>query len=435
LVFLKKTIVLTAFFLRGLRAAYFWEETMKKLILASAAALAFGAIAHAEGELVIASNASDAAPKAALEEVVAMFEAANPDINVTINTTEHEAYKTSIRNFLVADEGPDVGMWFAGNRMAGFVENGLFADISDVWSNNGLLDDMSSTAASVTFDGAQYGVPYAFYQWGVYARGDIMEANGISVPDTYDEMLAACETLNAAGITPFTIGTKYLWTAAGWFDYVNMRTNGLEYHIDLMLGKIPYTDDGVRATFANWQRAVDAGCFLEGHQNLSWQEAQAPLIAGEAAMYVMGNFLIGNLPAETQDQMTFFQFPDIDASLARGEDAPTDLYFIPSNAQNMENAKKFLAFASSAETLNVIQTATGMLSPHAGSEAPTDRFMQAGAEMLARSVTAQFYDRDTTPEMASAGMKGMVEFMLDPSAIDDILEDLEDAREEIFGAL
>ncbi|MDA8553206.1 ABC transporter substrate-binding protein [Alphaproteobacteria bacterium] len=258
---------------------------------------------------------------------------------------------------------------------------------------------------------------------------------GISVPDTYDEMLAACETLNAAGITPFTIGTKFLWTAAGWFDYVNMRTNGLEYHIDLMLGKIPYTDDGVRATFANWQRAVDAGCFLEGHQNLSWQEAQAPLIAGEAAMYVMGNFLIGNLPAETQDQMTFFQFPDIDASLARGEDAPTDLYFIPSNAQNMENAKKFLAFASSAETLNVIQNATGMLSPHAGSEAPTDRFMQAGAEMLSRSVTAQFYDRDTTPEMASAGMKGMVEFMLDPSAIDDILEDLEDAREEIFGAL
>ncbi|MGB1160615.1 MAG: carbohydrate ABC transporter substrate-binding protein, partial [Alphaproteobacteria bacterium] len=93
------------------------------------------------------------------------------------------------------------------------------------------------------------------------------------------------------------------------------------------------------------------------------------------------------------------------------------------------------AFASSAEALNAVQTATGMLSPHSGSEAPTDRFMKAGAEMLAKSVTAQFYDRDTTPEMASAGMKGMVEFMLDPSAIDDILEDLEDAREEIFGAL
>jgi len=408
---------------------------MKKLILASVAALAFGATAHAEGNLVIAANTSDAAPRAAFEQVVAAFQEANPDINIEFNVTEHEAYKTAIRSFLVADQGPDVGFWFAGNRMAGFVENGLFADISDVWDEGDLHTAMASTAPSVTFDDKQYGLPYSFYQWGVYARGDVMEANGISAPDTFDELLAACETLNANGITPFAIGTKYLWTAAGWFDYVNMRTNGLEYHIDLMLGKIPYTDDGVRATFANWARAVDAGCFLEGHQNLSWQEAQAPLISGEAAMYLMGNFLIPNLPAETQEQMTFFQFPDIDASIPRGEDAPTDLLFIPSNAQNVENAKKFLAFVGSNEALGVVNEALQQLSPRADAPAPTNRFLKAGADMLANSVTAQFYDRDTTPEMAAAGMKGMVEFMLDPSAIDDILEDIEDVREEIFGAL
>jgi len=434
-VFFKKAKEFTVFFVHGACAMYFWEETMKKLIIAGVATLAFGATAHAEGDLVIASNQSDAAPMAAIEQVVAMFSEEYPDINVTVNTTEHEAYKSAIRNFLVADEGPDVGFWFAGNRMAGFVENGLFADISDVWAEGDLMTAMASTAPSVTFGGAQYGLPYSFYQWGVYARGDIMEANGIEVPDTFDGLLAACETLNAAGITPFTIGTRYLWTAAGWFDYVNMRTNGLQYHIDLMLGKIPYTDDGVRATFANWARAVEADCFLEGHQNLSWQEAQAPLVNGEAAMYLMGNFLVGNLPPETQDQLEFFQFPDIDASIPRGEDAPTDLIFMPSNAQNVENAKKFLDFVGTKEATDALSDAFGTLSPRADAAAPSDRFMQAGAEMLATSVTAQFYDRDTTPEMASAGMKGMVEFMLDPSAIDDILEDLEDAREEIFGAL
>ena len=408
---------------------------MKKLILAGVAALAFGATAHAEGNLVIASNASEATPKGALEEIVARFSAANPDISVTINTTEHEAYKTAIRNFLVADQGPDIGLWFAGNRMAGFVESGLFMDVSDVWEAEGWTSTMASTADAVTFDGKQYSLPTDFYQWGVYARGDILEANGIAPFETYDDLIAACEKLNAAGITPFAIGTKYLWTAAGWFDYVNMRTNGLAYHIDLMLGKTPYTDDGVRATFANWARAVDAGCFLDGHQNLSWQEAQAPLINGEAAMYLMGNFLLGGLPEETVDNMTFFQFPDIDASLARGEDAPTNTVFIPSNAQNVENAKKFLAFMGSKESTDFWAKTNGVLSTRSDAAAPSDRFMQAGAEMLSRSVTAQFYDRDTTPEMASAGMKGMVEFMLDPSAIDDILEDLEDVREEIFGAL
>ena len=409
---------------------------MKKLILASVAALAFGATAHAEGDLVIAANTSDAAPKAAFEQIVAAFSEANPDINVQFNVTEHEAYKTAIRNFLVADEGPDVGFWFAGNRMAGFVENGLFADISDVWEEGDLLNAMASTAPSVTFDDKQYGLPYSYYQWGVYYREDVLAANGIdATPDTFDGLLEICSSLSANGIAPFTIGTKFLWTAAGWFDYVNMRTNGLEYHIDLMLGKIPYTDDGVRATFANWARAVDAGCFIEGHQNLSWQEAQAPLIAGEAAMYLIGNFLVPNLPEETQANLNFFQFPDIDASIARGEDAPTDLIFVPSNAQNIDNAKKFLAYVGSAEALTVVNDALKQLSPRADAPAPTDKFLKAGSDMLSTSVTAQFYDRDTTPEMASAGMKGMVEFMLDPSKVDDILEDLEDAREEIFGAL
>ena len=51
-----------------------------------------------------------------------------------------------------------------------------------------------------------------------------------------------------------------------------------------MLGKTKYTDEGVVNTFKNWARAIDAGCFMDDHQNYSWQEAQAPLINGEACL-------------------------------------------------------------------------------------------------------------------------------------------------------
>ena len=197
--------------------------------------------AFAGGKLVIASNASDAAPKKAFEDIVAKFQAANPDIEVVLNTTEHEAFKTAIRTILAADKGPDVATWFAGNRMAGFVSDGLFADISDVWASEGWDSSMASTMPSVTFNGKQYAVPYSYYQWGIYYRKDIYEANGISIPKTYDEFLDNCKKLKAKGIASVAIGTKYLWTAAGWFDYINMRTNGLDYHINLMLGKTKYT--------------------------------------------------------------------------------------------------------------------------------------------------------------------------------------------------
>ena len=387
----------------------------------------------AGGKLVIASNDSDAAPKKAFEDIVAKFQAANPDIEVVLNTTEHEAFKTAIRTILAADKGPDVATWFAGNRMAGFVADGLFADISDVWASEGWDSSMASTMPSVSFNGKQYAVPYSYYQWGIYYRKDIYEANGISIPKTYDEFLDNCKKLKAKGIASVAIGTKYLWTAAGWFDYINMRTNGLDYHINLMLGKTKYTDQGVVNTFKNWARAIDAGCFMDDHQNYSWQEAQPPLINGEAASYLIGNFIVNNLPEETQAQLDFYQFPPIDPSLELGEDAPTEIIFMPANAQNVENGKKFMAFFAQPENLTAMNNVLGQLSTHSGSAAPSDRFQRAGAEMLSKSKTAQFFDRDTTPEMAKAAMQLMVDFMLEPENMMEILEEIEEERSRIFG--
>ena len=389
--------------------------------------------AFAGGKLVIASNASDAAPRKAMEDIVAKFQAANPDIEVVLNTTEHEAFKTAIRTILAADKGPDVATWFAGNRMAGFVSDGLFADVSDVWASEGWDSSMSSTMPSVTFNGKQYAVPYSYYQWGVYYRKDIYDANGISIPKTYDEFLDNCKKLKANGIASVAIGTKYLWTAAGWFDYINLRTNGLDYHIDLMLGKTKYTDQGVVNTFKNWAKAIDAGCFMDDHQNYSWQEAQAPLINGEAASYLIGNFIVNNLPEETQGQLDFYQFPPIDPSLELGEDAPTEIIFMPANAQNVENGKKFMAFFAQPENLTAMNNVLGQLSTHSGSAAPSDRFQKAGSEMLSKSKTAQFFDRDTTPEMAKAAMQLMVDFMLEPESMMEILEEIEEERSRIFG--
>ena len=400
------------------------------------AIFSFGLIinsAIAGGKLVIASNASDAAPRKAFEDIVAKFQAANPDIEVQLNTTEHEAFKTAVRTILAADKGPDVATWFAGNRMAGFVADGLFLDISDVWSQEGWANTMSSTMPSVTFGGKQYAVPYSYYQWGVYYRKDVYEANGISIPKTYDEFLDNCKKLSAKGVASVAIGTKYLWTAAGWFDYINLRTNGLDYHIDLMLGKTKYTDEGVVNTFKNWAKAIEAGCFMDDHQNYSWQEAQAPLINGEAASYLIGNFIVNNLPEETQKQLDFYQFPPIDPNLELGEDAPTEIIFMPSNAQNVENGKKFLAFYAQPENLTAMNNVLGQLSTHSGSAAPSDRFQKAGAEMLSKSKTAQFFDRDTTPEMAKAAMQLMVDFMLEPENMMEILEEIEEERSRIFG--
>ena len=382
--------------------------------------------------LVINSNLSDPAPKADLAEAVSLFEAEYPDIEVELNTFDHEAYKTAIRNFL-ATEPPDVALWFAGNRMKFFVDQGMFEDVSDVWADNGLYDTMASSVASMTVDGKQYGVPYSYYQWGVYYRTDLFEQAGAEVPETWEQFLDASEKLKAAGITPITIGTKFLWTAAGWFDYLNLRINGFDYHISLTDGEASYLDPELDAVFAAWRELLDRGYFLENHATYSWQEAQAPLINGTAAMYLIGNFIVPDLEnAGVVDDIGYFQFPIIDPSVGVYEDAPTDTFHMPSGAENKDTARLFLAFIARPD-IQVVLT-SGSLPPNNTSPAPTDRFKRTGFQVLsAADGLAQFYDRDTHPEMASAGMEGFQEFMVNPDRLPEIRARLEEKRLQVFG--
>jgi len=384
-------------------------------------------------ELVINSNISDPAPKAAFADLVARFEAEYPDIAVTLNSFDHEAYKTAIRNFLVADP-PDVALWFAGNRMKFFVDQGLFMDVSDLWEEAGFNESMASSRPTLTVDGSQYGVPWGYYQWGVFYRQDIFDEYGLSVPETWDEFMAVSQTLKDNGITPVTIGTKFLWTAAGWFDYLNLRVNGFDYHMSLMDGEASYLDEELDEVFAIWAEMLDRGFFLENHATYSWQEAQAPFINGTAAMYLIGNFITPDLEsAGVLENTGFFQFPIINPEIGVYEDAPMESYHIPSGAKNVEEAKVFLEFASRADVLADFAYAVGNIPPNKNSRPPEDRFTLAGFEMLNEADgLAQFYDRDTNPEMASTGMEGFQEFMVNPDRLQTIRERLDRERQSVF---
>jgi len=407
---------------------------IQKNLVVLAASAVLGTTAYA-GELVINTDTSDPAPKAAFEAVIAGFEAENPDVTVTWNLFDHEGYKSSIRNFLTAD-APDLANWYAGNRMLPFVNAGLFAPVDDVWEENGLNDSLASAAGSMTIDGQKWGVPYTYYQWGVYYRKDIFADLGIAVPTNWEEFKAAGATLNANGITPITIGTKYLWTAGGVFDYLNLRTNGYEFHMALTKGEVAWTDDRVRATMANWKELIDADFFLENHAAYSWQEALPPMVNGDAAMYIMGNFAVAPLREAglTDDQLGFFQFPEITPGVPVAEEAPTDTIHLTSNAKNPVDGKRFLAYLARADVQTEINNTLGQLPINSGSSVTDDVFLQAGFEMLSNADggIAQFFDRDAPAEMAKAGMEGFQEFMVKPDRLDAILDRLEKVRERVY---
>ncbi|MFP5478762.1 MAG: ABC transporter substrate-binding protein [Alphaproteobacteria bacterium] len=407
--------------------------------LALGAALMLSTSAFAQDKRVVTWNADyDPIPLAAAEALIADFEAANPEIDVVLTNFDHEAYKNAIRNFLTADP-PDLANWYAANRMRPFVEAGLFADISDVWANNGLTEALASSVPSSTIDGKQYAIPYTYYQWGIYYNRDAYAAAGVDVPGpegvTWDQFLANCEKFKAAGIDCVTTGSSALWPVAGIFDYVSLRTNGYQFHSDLAAGKISWTSPEARAVFENLGKLQPY--VTANHAAIDWQDAAAIFVQGKAANYVMGNFAVGVFKegGMTNDNLGFMVFPEITAGIARAEEAPTDTIHLTSGAKNPEDAKAFLAYVASAEAQSKWNAAVGQLPTNKNATVdPADPFLTAGFEALSTATggIAQFWDRDADAEYAKAGMEGFQQFLVQPEQLEAILERLEATRLRLY---
>ncbi len=414
-------------------------NTLKATVgtLALSAGLTTMALAEdLSGTLRIISDMSNPAPRAVMEDLAAGFDEQHPGLTVELEVVDREAWKSQIRNALTANP-PDVVNWYAANRMGPYVRAGLFEDISQMYAN-GDLPGLDSVKGAMTMDGKQWGVPYTYYQWGIYYREDIFKELGLSEPATFDEEIANCRAERAGQHESGPEQREFLWTAGGWFDYLNMRTNGFDFHMQLARGEVEWTDDRVRETFANWRKLIDMGAFIDDHQTYSWQEALPFMLKGEAAAYLMGNFVVPHLREAGlgDDQIDFYQFPKI-ADVAMGEDAPTDTFHIAANAQNKTAARAFLQYVTSPDVQSKINAADalGQLPVNANASVGDDEFLQQGFEMLSNNATggiAQFFDRDFPAEMAALAMEGLQEFMVFPDNLDDILNRLESARARIY---
>jgi multiple sugar transport system substrate-binding protein len=407
--------------------------------IALTAALLMSTSAFAQEKRIVTWNADyDPIPLAAAEALIADFEAANPEIDIQLTNFDHEAYKNAIRNFLTADP-PDLANWYAANRMRPFVEAGLFADISDVWANNGLTEALASSVPSSTIDGKQYAIPYTYYQWGIYYNRDAYKAAGVAEPGpegvTWEQFLSNCEAFKAAGIDCVTTGSSALWPVAGIFDYVSLRTNGYQFHSDLAAGKVSWTSPEARAVFENLGKLQPY--VTENHAAIDWQDAAAIFVQGKAANYVMGNFAVGVFKegGMTNDNLGFMVFPEITAGIARAEEAPTDTIHLTSGAKNPEDAKAFLAYMASADAQSKWNGAVGQLPTNKNATVDAaDPFLTAGFQALSTATggIAQFWDRDADAEYAKVGMEGFQQFLVQPEQLEAILARLEQTRLRLY---
>src|SRR5882724_2097206 len=205
--------------------------------------------------LTVQSSLSDADPKAALTKVVADYTKSK----VTLNTIAIESFRAQLPTYLNSGNPPDVLTWYAGSVARDYASKGFLLDVSDLWTGSGACAGFSPALKqlSTAADGKQIFVPTSYYWWGLFYRKSAFQEWGVQPATTWDEFIKLCQTIKSKGVNPITMGTGSTpWVASGWFDYLNLRVNGAEFHRDLLAGKHAFDGPEVKKVMEYYKQLL-----------------------------------------------------------------------------------------------------------------------------------------------------------------------------------
>lgn len=369
-------------------------------VLASCAGGSGGGSAAA-GSATFGSNASDPVPKKAWATFVSAFEKKS-DGKITINTSDHNSFQNKISNYLQGSPD-DAFTWFAGYRMRYYAKKGLVGDISDVWQKIGDNYTAGLKKASTGDDGKQYFVPNYNYPWGFFYRKSVWAEKGYQIPATWDDLIALAKRMQADGIIPVAFADKDGWPADGTFDYLNMRINGYQFHLDLCAHKEPWDSSKVQEVFDTWKELLPYQD--PSAAGLTWQEAAQKLGNKQAGMYLLGSFVTQQFtdPAVLAD-VGFFPFPEIKVEGRDAVEAPIDGLMLSKKGAQSQTAKDMLAYlGTGAGQLAYwkVDSANIMTAKDADTSGYSDFTKKLGNVISDAKYISQFFDRDALPAMAS----------------------------------
>lgn len=371
--------------------------------------------------------------RAALNRIKVKFEKAHPGVRVFYVFLHDREYKAEVRTWLASGDGPEVLAWQAGERLHDLARRGLLAPLGDLWRDQGWDSAFTpGMRSALRHAGEDYALPVSHYHWGIYFRKSLLKRLGITPPRNWAELLEAGSALRRAGITPFALGSRDAWTVAAWFDYLDLRINGYQYHRDLLDGRTPYTSGRVRAVFLAWRHLVRAGFFNRDHRQFHWHGVIPRLYHEQAAMLLMGNFATARFERSQRADIGFVPFPAIRPGNSPAEDAPTDLLMIPHYAADNPRARQFLAWFGRSDTQAILNDAMNTIPPHVSAPTSEDRFVRDGVQLLKGPAgLVQFYDREIPQAMVEPALAALVDFLDDPDP-DRVTAELEALRLEHY---
>lgn len=339
----------------------------------------------------------------AILETISAFEAKNPNIHITV-TWNGRQNQTLLRNALASGTKVDFMDQDADQVAGGMVVGGQGYALNDLLETKALDEDVpfkdvfsSGTLHMFDVSGKTYLIPYIYNTAQIFYSKAAFEKAGVPDVKTWDDLIAACGKLTAAGYAPLAIEGPEPGYNAFIFTYIIERLKGPGFLTKAANDKTGETwkDPAVLQAAKLSRELWDKGCIPAKSAGYKWPEAQNMVASGETAMELVGSWLPTELLSATGPDFQWgaLPFPEISGGVGKSTDLEGLLlsYLILKDSAHPKEAFEFLKFSLTKEQQQKMSTAGAVGVVRKGVDWPANL---KGAQAAAESATVVFGEGD-----------------------------------------
>lgn len=324
----------------------------KTLLLLLVALLAFAPVMSASAQTTLTIETWRPDDTDQWNEIIAAYAEVAPDVTLQYEGITSAEYNATLRTQLDTGKGPDIMM--ARSYAAGedLFKAGYFAECSDI---PGVMDNIGEPGRSpwTTADGKLFAVPVASILQVCYYNKDLFEEQGVEIPKTWEELIAACEKFQAAGITPLANGIASDWDILEclFLGMVPSFIGGADVREKYVSGELKFSDEAFVKAFTAVQSLIP---FLpKDFVSVGNSDSNSLFGLGRTAMWMDGSW-----SAADMDDVDFnwgaFAIPAPEGMTTRICFHPDFAMGYNSASEHPEEAKAFLAWLVSEQGSPVV---------------------------------------------------------------------------------
>ncbi len=257
-----------------------------------------------------------------LEEVWREFSRRNPHIIVEREDLFLEAFHQKVEAYAAADRLPDVVFMWPGGRSTSLHTLGLVKDLRPLLGDDaqyfnpavlapqaaGYLAELPSTMTS---------------SHALYINVPLLESLGLSIPETYEELVAMVPVIKGAGLDVILMGAQEDWVIQSClFSMIVGRLVGDEKLHEIIRGEAKFTDPEFVNALELYAQMYKDGVLDRKIMNINYAEVNGLFASGRAPFMIDGDWKTANfltdvttgealIPVDQQPNFKMTIFPAI----------------------------------------------------------------------------------------------------------------------------